>query len=47
MIKMIIIFFVLFPAMEHRWNETDRQKPKNSGKNLSQCHLAHHKFHMD
>jgi hypothetical protein len=26
--------------MEHRWNETDREKPKYSGKNLSQCHLS-------
>jgi hypothetical protein len=32
--------------MEHRWNETDRAKPKNSGKNLSQCHFVHHKSHM-
>jgi hypothetical protein len=33
--------------MEHRWNETDRGKPKNSGKNLSQRHFVHHKSHMD
>jgi hypothetical protein len=32
--KMMIIF-VLFLVMEQRWNETDRGKPKNSGKNLS------------
>jgi hypothetical protein len=25
----------------------DRGKPKNSEKNLSQCHFFHHKFHMD
>jgi hypothetical protein len=33
--------------MEHRWNETDKGKPKYSGKNLSKCHLVHHKSHMD
>jgi hypothetical protein len=33
--------------MEHRWNETDRRKPKYSEKNLSQCHFVHHKSHMD
>jgi hypothetical protein len=33
--------------MEHRWNEIDRGKLKNSGKNLSQYHFVHHKSHMD
>jgi hypothetical protein len=33
--------------MEHRWNEIDREKPKNSGKNLSQCHFVHHKSYTD
>jgi hypothetical protein len=33
--------------MEHRWNETDRGKPKNLGKNLSQFHFVHHKSHID
>jgi hypothetical protein len=36
----MMIIFVLFLIMEHRWNETDRGKPKYSGKNLSQCHFV-------
>jgi hypothetical protein len=44
---MMIIIFVLFLVMENRWNEIDRGKPKNSGKNLSQCYFVHHKSHMD
>jgi hypothetical protein len=41
-----ISFFQLFQVMERRWNETDRGKPKYSGKNLSQCHFVHNKSHM-
>jgi hypothetical protein len=33
--------------MEHRWNDTDREKPNNSEKNLSQCHFVYHKSHID
>jgi hypothetical protein len=29
--------------MEQRCNDTDRGKPKNSAKNLTQCHFVHHK----
>jgi hypothetical protein len=47
MTMMMIIIFVLFLVMEHRWNEIDRGKSKYSEKNLSQCHFAHHKSHMD
>jgi hypothetical protein len=43
----LLFSFVLFLVMEHRWNETDRGKPKYSGKNLSQCHFVHNKSHMD
>jgi hypothetical protein len=32
---------------ERRWNYIDRRKPKNSEKNLSQCHFVNHKSHMD
>jgi hypothetical protein len=45
--KMKMIIFVLFLVMEHRRKETDRGKPKNSWKNLSQCHFVYHKSHMD
>jgi hypothetical protein len=40
-------FFLFFQVMEHRWNETDRGKPKYSGKTLSQCQFVHHKPRMD
>jgi hypothetical protein len=33
--------------MEHGWNEIYKGQPKYSGKNLSQYHFVHHKFHMD
>jgi hypothetical protein len=29
------------------YNDTDRRKPKDSEKILSQCHFVHHKSHMD
>jgi hypothetical protein len=32
---------------ERRWNDIGRGKPKNSEKNLSQCHCVHHKSHID
>jgi hypothetical protein len=33
--------------IEQRWNDTDRGKPKDLKKNLSQCHYACHKSHTD
>jgi hypothetical protein len=30
-------------SVELWWNDIDRVKPKNSKKNLSQCHFVHHK----
>jgi hypothetical protein len=42
----LLLLFVLFQVVEHRWNETDRENPKYSGKNLCQCHFVHHKPHM-
>jgi len=34
-------------SMEQWWNDIDRRKLKYLDKNLSQCHLVHHKFHTD
>jgi hypothetical protein len=28
---------------QSRWNDTDREIPKSSGKKLSQCHFVHHR----
>ena len=32
---------------DHWWNDTDREKPKYSEKNLSQFHFLHYKSHID
>jgi hypothetical protein len=33
--------------MEQWWNNDDKQgKPKNSEKNLLQCHFVHHKSYL-
>jgi len=34
-------------SMEQWWNDTDRGNLKYWERNLSQCHFAHHKSHMD
>jgi hypothetical protein len=44
---MLFIFHVICEYGEPRWNKTDRRKPNNSEKNLSQCHTVHHRSHMD
>jgi hypothetical protein len=41
------VFFCFSILMEHRWNESDKGKPKYSEKHLSQCHFVHHKSHME
>jgi hypothetical protein len=41
------IIFSFFLVMERQWNEIEREEPKYSGKNLSQCHFVHHKSHMN
>jgi hypothetical protein len=38
---------VIYEYVESRWNDTDRGKPKNSERNLSQCHAGHHKSQVD
>jgi hypothetical protein len=38
---------VIYEYGEPWWIDIDREKPKNSEKNLSQCHFFHHKSHMD
>jgi hypothetical protein len=33
--------------MEQQWYDTDKRKPKESEKSLSQCHFVLHKSHMN
>jgi hypothetical protein len=37
----------IYEYEEPWWNDTDRGKPKNSDRNLSQFHFVHYKSHMD
>jgi hypothetical protein len=34
-------------TLEQRWNDTDRGKPKDSEKNVSQYHFVHQKSYVD
>jgi hypothetical protein len=43
---MLFIPRVIYEYGERQWNDTDRGKPKNSEKNLSQCYFVHHKSYM-
>jgi hypothetical protein len=38
---------VIYEYGEQWWIDIDRENPKISEKNLSQCHFFHHKSHMD
>jgi hypothetical protein len=37
---------IIWVNMKQRWNDMDRGKPKNSEKNLSECHFVHYKSNM-
>jgi len=43
----VLLARTTFKCIEHWWNDNDMATPKYWEKNLSQCHLAHHKSHMD
>jgi hypothetical protein len=49
LLPLTVILFIpyMIRVGERRWNDTDRGKPKNSEKNLPQCHSVHHESHMD
>jgi hypothetical protein len=40
---LVFVGQVIYEHGQPRWNDTDRTNPKNSDKNLSQCHFVHHK----
>jgi hypothetical protein len=43
----VFIPHMIYEYIEPRWNDIDREKLKNSERNLSQCQSVHHKSHMD
>jgi hypothetical protein len=36
-----------YMSMEQWWNDVYWREPKNSEKNVSQCHFIHHKSHKE
>jgi hypothetical protein len=44
---LLLVPTVIYEYGEPQRNYTDSEKLKNSKINLSQCHLVHHKSHMD
>jgi hypothetical protein len=44
---LVIILQITHEYGEQWQKDTERRKPKNLEKNLSQCHYAHHKSHME
>jgi hypothetical protein len=44
---LLVIPQMIYECRDLWWNDNDRGKPKNSKKNLSQCHFVRHKSHVD
>jgi hypothetical protein len=45
--SLLFILQVIYEYREPRWNDIDREIPKNSEKNLPQCRFVYHRSHMD
>jgi hypothetical protein len=41
----LFILQVIYEYGEPRWNDIDRENPKNWDRSLSQCHSVHHNSH--
>jgi hypothetical protein len=44
---LLLICQMIYEYGQPWWNDIDRADPKNSEKNLSQCHFVHQNSHMD